>query len=287
VFFDPEYSIICEADPEAVRDAVAELKARNIPRELIRARTLAKIQPERERFLALVDDFIEELGGERRYGGGAWPFGEDSGVPWGKFSKHLDGFAQKLRVGLSEELGLGAVALEGVQLEPSELRPRVAAIKERPGCSLLVFGCGRDSAFWEMVNAQGTTAFLEDNPDWAALARQGLKSANVHMVSYDTKLPDWRRLIDQPSELLMDLPEEISSRKWDVILVDGPAGYNDAQPGRMKSIYAASRLVAPGGCVFIHDSEREAESAFASRYLGNERVYVEARGRALLRGYAS
>jgi hypothetical protein len=84
----------------------------------------------------------------------------------------------------------------------------------------------------------------------------------------------------------MDLPVEVGSRRWDVILVDGPTGHKDGQPGRMKSIYAASTLVAPGGCVFVHDCERPAEQAFASRYLGDDRLYIEAKGRAMLRGYA-
>jgi glucuronoxylan 4-O-methyltransferase len=83
----------------------------------------------------------------------------------------------------------------------------------------------------------------------------------------------------------MDLPVELGSRRWDVILVDGPAGYDDTQPGRMKSIYAASRLVAAGGRVFVHDCDRPAERAFTSRYLGDDRLFVEAKGRATLRGY--
>ncbi len=32
VYFDPDYCITCDPTPEAVRDAVAELRARNIPR---------------------------------------------------------------------------------------------------------------------------------------------------------------------------------------------------------------------------------------------------------------
>ncbi len=97
VFFDPEYCIVCEPDPAAVRDAVAELRARNIPREVVRARTLAKIQPERERFLVMVDDLIEELGGERRFSGATWPFGDVSGVPWRLLETHLAEFAERLR----------------------------------------------------------------------------------------------------------------------------------------------------------------------------------------------
>jgi uncharacterized protein (TIGR01627 family) len=286
VFFDPEYCIVCEPDPVAVRGAVADLRARNIPRELIRARTLARIEPERRRFLTLVDDLIEQLGGQRCYGAGAWPFGEISGVPWLPFKEHLAAFAGRLRADLGKELDLGDAALANVQLEARELRPIVATIRERPGCTLLVFGCGNDSQFWERVNRGGTTAFLEDNPLWIADARAILDSAIVHTVQYGTTVSEWRQLLDQPSELILELPAEIVSRRWDVILVDGPAGYNDTQPGRMKSIHAASRLVAPGGRVFVHDCERPAEQAFAKRYLGDDRLFLEVKGRAVLRGYA-
>ena len=153
-----------------------------MPREVIRARTLAKVQPERERFLAMVDDLIEELGGRRCYGGGGWPFGTTSGVRWLRFEEHLAAFAERLRADLGEELGLGSDALANVQLEAEELRPIVAAISERPDCALLVFGCGKNSPFWEKVNRGGTTAFLEDNPAWAAAARARLSMATVHAV---------------------------------------------------------------------------------------------------------
>jgi uncharacterized protein (TIGR01627 family) len=286
VFFDPEYCIVCDPNPAAVRDAVDTLRARNIPREHVRARTLAKIQPERARFLALIDDLTEELGGERRHSDGIWPFGAISGAPWRLFASHLDELAASLRAELANEFGLGPDALTGVQLEAEELHPILEAIRQRPGCSLLVFGCGNDSHFWEQANRGGTTAFLEDNPRWAATARARLATATVHSVRYDTRLPEWQSLLDRPSQLAMDLPVEIGSRGWDVILVDGPAGHDDAQPGRMKSIYAAAQLVAPGGRVFVHDCERPAEQAFASRYLGDDRLFIEAKGRAVLRGYA-
>lgn len=286
IYLDPEYCMVCEPDPAAVRDAVGVLRARNIPRELIRARTLARIQADRGRFLAVVDDLIEQLGGERRYGGSAWPFGDASGAVWRPYKEHLAAFAERLRSDLGNELGLGDGALAKVQLEAGELRPIVAAVRERPGCALLVFGCGNDSHFWERVNRDGTTAFLEDNPQWIADARARLATARVHAVQYGTRVSEWRRLLDRPSELIMDLPAEIGSRRWDVILVDGPAGYGDTQAGRMKSIYAASTLVAPGGRVFVHDCQRPAEQAFASRFLGEGRLFIEVRGRALLRGYA-
>jgi uncharacterized protein (TIGR01627 family) len=292
VYFDPEYCLICEPNAAAVRDAVKTLKARKLSRAYIRARTLAKIEPERRRFLTLVDDMIASLGGRRRFDG-PWPFAETSGmVAWEPFEKHLAAFD---RVAGSAMLAgdngpsvpiVGAEDLEGVQLQSTELRPIIEAITSRPRCSLLVFGCGHDSALWEKLNRDGTTAFIEDDPRWLEAARSTLKTAQVYRVSYGTRRPDWPSLLNSPARLEMELPAAISSRRWDVVLVDGPAGYDDAQPGRMKSIYAASKLVAPGGCVFVHDCERPVERQFAARYLGSQRLFVEAKGRAILHGYA-
>lgn len=194
--------------------------------------------------------------------------------------------ARKLRAELGQEFGLRPDALAEVQLEAVELRAIATEIVRRPTCALLVFGCGSDSLFWETVNRGGTTAFLEDNPKWAGNARAALKAATVHSVTYGTTLSEWRRLLDCPSQLVMELPVEVESRRWHVILVDGPTGHRITEPGRMKSIYTASRLVAPGGVVFVHDCERPAEQAFASRYLGDHRLIIEVKGRAVLRGYA-
>jgi 23S rRNA G2069 N7-methylase RlmK/C1962 C5-methylase RlmI len=85
----------------------------------------------------------------------------------------------------------------------------------------------------------------------------------------------------------------VSSRRWDVIVIDGPAGHDNHEkytgreaPGRMKSIYMASKLVAPGGFVFVHDCDRLVEQQYAARYLGNERAFVSVKGHAILHGYA-
>jgi hypothetical protein len=186
----------------------------------------------------------------------------------------------------AREMGLDASDLAGIILEVEEMRAIAKEILAKPRTSLLVFGCGNDSAFWEKVNRGGTVAFLEDDPRWAAETQKKLGTAAVHVVDYGTKRRQWRELLDDPSRLTMELPREIETTRWDVILVDGPAGFDDERPGRMKSIYAASRLVAPGGRVFVHDCERQVEDEFASRYLGRDRLFVELEGRVLLRGYA-
>jgi glucuronoxylan 4-O-methyltransferase len=66
----------------------------------------------------------------------------------------------------------------------------------------------------------------------------------------------------------MQLPERIRDHRWDVILVDAPPGDGPGRPGRMQSIYEASRLAAPDACVFVHDIDRPVEKWFSTRFLG-------------------
>lgn len=301
IYFDHEYCTICEPNPNAVRDAVAALKARNIPRDYIRARTLAKIEPERRRFLSLIDDLSERLGGKRRYDDGTWPFGATGQlVTWKNYRDHLLDFGRGRGVqspdqdsGPDAGIETPPAEAEGIQMQPPELETIVQAIRSRPGCSLLVFGCGNDSVFWEGVNRDGTTAFLEDDPAWAEKVRPRLKTGKVYLVKYGTKLSEWVSLLHASDRLELDLPELVSSKRWDVIVIDGPAGYDNHEhyfgreaPGRMKSIYMASKLVAPGGCVFVHDCERLVEQNYAAQYLGTSRLFVTVRGHAVLQGYA-
>ena len=301
IYFDHEYCTICDPQSDAVRDAVEALKARNIPRDYVRARTLAKIEPARRRFLSLIDDLSERLGGKRRYNDGFWPFGTISPfVTWKNYRDHLQTFADGRDVlGGVQQFGLDAhikrlvAGIEGIQMQPSELFTVIQAIRSRPGCSLLVFGCGNDSTFWERAHPDGPTAFVEDDAAWADKIRPRLKTAEIHLVDYGTRLSEWVSLLDSSQELELDLPPAVRERKWDVIVVDGPAGHdNHAQysgheaPGRMKAIYMASKLVAPGGCVFVHDCERLPERNYAARYLGSDRLFVSVKGHAVLEGYA-
>ena len=62
-FFDPAYCVIAPADPRSIAEAVAGLIARNIPRDYIRQRTLTRVERERARFIAFVQERIDRDGG--------------------------------------------------------------------------------------------------------------------------------------------------------------------------------------------------------------------------------
>ena len=62
-FFDAEYCAIVEPDPRLIRDAVAAMIQRNIPREHVRAQTMHRVERERARFVHFVQNLIERRGG--------------------------------------------------------------------------------------------------------------------------------------------------------------------------------------------------------------------------------
>jgi len=104
VYHDAEYCWTVPADPAAVADAVDHLKARNIPRRYIRERTLRRLAPDRERFLALINAILEECGSPRRLAS-SWPFHKEVLMEWLSPAQAadratyglVDGFVQRRR----------------------------------------------------------------------------------------------------------------------------------------------------------------------------------------------
>jgi glucuronoxylan 4-O-methyltransferase len=149
---------------------------------------------------------------------------------------------------------------------------------------MLIFGLGNDSPFWCEINRQGQTVFLEDFQPWFDKITQKYPEIEAYPVSYPCNITQWKELLDQADKLALDLPAEVSGHRWDVILVDGPRGhkYSAEIPGRMSSIYEASRLVGKKGYVFVHDAQRIIEAAYSKHFLGSKHFVEKVRGRALM-----
>jgi hypothetical protein len=135
------------------------------------------------------------------------------------------------------------------------------------GKSLLIFGVGNDTSLWLGANVGGTTVFLEDDAGWIERVRSDCPGAAIVHVTYGTCIGQWMRFLFSPEALEMRLPDEVARVKWNVILVDAPAGHAPHCPGRMKSIYTAARLAGGGTCVFVHDCERFVETVYTWRFL--------------------
>jgi hypothetical protein len=178
-------------------------------------------------------------------------------------------------------------AFEGIQLKQAELLKICHAINKFESCRMLVFGMGYDSAFWHRINNRGRTVFLEDLEPWYDRICSMHPELEAHLISYPCKITQWQELLEQPDGLAMELPETVRGTSWDVILVDGPQGhkYSDEVPGRMSSIFEASRLVKKNAYVFVHDAERIVEKIYSQHFLGKDNFHEKVRGRAMLRIY--
>ncbi|MFI5205715.1 MAG: TIGR01627 domain-containing protein, partial [Candidatus Paceibacterales bacterium] len=165
-------------------------------------------------------------------------------------------------------------------------------LQSYPQCKFLIFGMGNDSPLWASLNKNGRTVFLENDNDWFVKLKKIFPCLEAYLVQYLTKMSDWKVLMGQPEKLYMDLPKGVKNEKWDVILVDGPPGYEGYReiygveaPGRMSSIYMASKLISPKGDIFVHDCDREIESEYCDKYYGKEKFKNQINGRALLKHY--
>ncbi len=167
--------------------------------------------------------------------------------------------------------------INGIQLSTSQLLLITKTIISQKNCSLLIFGLGNDSLFWHHINNQGNTLFLEDNNFWLEKVTARNREIKAININYNTKRKQWRYLLENPKLLEIDLPAEIKNEKWDIILVDAPAGYADDTPGRMMSIYISHKLVKPGKHVFVHDCNREVEDIYSLKFLGKENLKQEIR----------
>src|ERR1035441_1544410 len=137
----------------------------------------------------------------------------------------------------------------------------VATVRDRlmTGGRLLIFAIGLDSSTWELVNRRGRTVFLEDVPGWVDISRKEAPGREVHLVEYSTTVETSMGFSDVSDIPLPSLPDKVASTRWDVVVVDGPAGWGPDTPGRVASVTLAHRLVGRGGVVLVDDYEREIE----------------------------
>ncbi len=159
---------------------------------------------------------------------------------------------------------------QGIQIAPEEVQLCLGVLGGR---RLLVFGLGRDSRFWRACNGPDTL-FLEDSPRWTMRVLSRNPCLEVVNVEYGTSMHDAEEMLELEDELMRGIPEGLKHSEWDAALVDGPKGFGDG-PGRMKSIFWASRLVVPGGHVLVHDCDRWVERTYADRYLGGDNLISE------------
>ena len=60
---------------------------------------------------------------------------------------------------------------------------------------------------------------------------------------------------------------------FDIIIVDGPTGYNNNMPGRLLPIYWSNKYLSKSNTIiYIDDSERELEKYCIKNYCDNKNI---------------
>lgn len=171
-------------------------------------------------------------------------------------------------------------------------------ITQRAPCNLLIFGWEPQYRRLVKINTAGTTVILEDTPERIKRIRRS-NSTRIYKVDYDVTAKEAYKLLKHAREevacaphsrpletsicklALANLPNEVYTTKWDVILVDGPSSDGPEAPGRMTAIYTSSLIARAGNIttnVLIHDVDRAIEKWFSREFLCEENI-VSSKGR--------
>jgi hypothetical protein len=126
---------------------------------------------------------------------------------------------------------------------------------------MLVFGCGRDSILWRSISEK--VLFLEHNSSWI-----DQNYDDIVKVVYTCKMRETTKLLEEYKNnnyenlYVKDIIENpmICEESWDIILVDGPEGYDmNKTHGRVQSIFMGKRLANSNTDIFVHDINRYVE----------------------------
>ena len=80
-FLDNDYCLTVDPDPRSVAEAVAALRARQIPREYVRQQTLERMRPQRQAFIDLLNRILADAGSDRTIVT-PWPFRRPVIMQW-------------------------------------------------------------------------------------------------------------------------------------------------------------------------------------------------------------
>jgi hypothetical protein len=144
---------------------------------------------------------------------------------------------------------------------------------QKPNKKVLVFGLGYDSKIWYYANNEKNIWFLESNKEYINLNPYIEKKyiihhefTNINVVKSFTLTPSDIEKYPIPQELLKNAP-------YDIILIDGPTGYNNLQPGRLLPFYWSSKYLSNQNTIFyIDDTERKLETYCFNKYFNNVKI---------------
>lgn len=157
-----------------------------------------------------------------------------------------------------------------IQLDQAIIKDIFSYFSDNP--KFLMFGCGHDTKMWAEANPN--TYFVESNPKYINLARQSVASENLIPVKYNTTVSKSLLMTDEeiaghpvPAKIATEAP-------YDIVLIDGPAGYTSGRPGRLMPCFWAKLFTKEGSLVYVDDSHRNLESYAIQKFFADKHKIV-------------
>ena len=168
-----------------------------------------------------------------------------------------------------------------IQLHTDVVHDILDSIEQDSSTRMLVFGCGYDSLLWFHAT-RGKTWFVEDNPEYIRLQENEIPSDHLCFYEYtgitvQNSLDYVQSSSTESFFPFSELPPQIKEHgPYDIILIDGPNGYDDSRPGRLLPIRwcVDNRIAKPGTLVYMDDSSRLLEKQCMEKYLVHPGVYT-------------
>jgi hypothetical protein len=135
---------------------------------------------------------------------------------------------------------------------------------------LLVFGLGYDSKMWYEGNNKNTY-FVENKKEYINLNKNYIPSDNIIEYQYDTFVETSFKLTDHDINKYILNDKLKSLAPFDIIIIDGPEGYNNRKPGRLIPCYWATLLSKKGTIIYIDDSNRSLENYCINKFFKDKK----------------
>lgn len=134
---------------------------------------------------------------------------------------------------------------------------------------MLVFGLGYDSKMWYEGNNKNTY-FVEDNANYINLNKDYISMDNIIQYKYNTSVETSVNLKDDDiiKYKLNDKLKQLAP--FDIIIIDGPEGWNDKKPGRLIPSYWSTLLSRTGTIIYIDDANRKLENYCINKFFPNK-----------------
>jgi hypothetical protein len=135
---------------------------------------------------------------------------------------------------------------------------------------MLVFGLGYDSKMWYEGNNKNTF-FVENKTEYIELNKNDIDSNNIIKYDYVTTCKTSINLHDDEIKNFK-IPEKIlENSPYDIIIIDGPEGYNEDKPGRLIPCYWSTMISKEGSLIYIDDANRKLEDYCIKKFFNNKK----------------